>query len=159
MIVIAIIGIVLAMLVPSFGGMQRRARVRAGTFEMGYDLKQLRERALSLGQEFQVTRLNARQYQINHPSGRTSVYKLGGPTGGNITFGVSGAVAVVPPEANQVTPPAGGFDFNGGIIAFEARGGATKGVVYVTDGSQNYAIGVNSIGRVTTYQFQNGQWN
>ncbi len=155
-VVITIIGIVLLMILPGFGARQQRQRIRAGANEIAQDFRQIRERALSLGRGYQVTSLNPRQYQVTDPDGNVKVYNLGQATGGNLRFGAAGAVGA-PPEDNDGAPD--GFDFPMGTLNFLSRGGATRGVAYITDGAQNYAVGVNSLGKVRVYHYDAGAWN
>jgi prepilin-type N-terminal cleavage/methylation domain-containing protein len=159
MVVIGIIGVILLMLIPNFARMQSQARIRAGAQEVAQDIRQIRERALSLGDEFQITRVDARNYQVQNPNLNVTNYRLGQTTGGNLQFGTSGGIMSVPPEANQGTPAANGFDFVGNILTMEARGSATKGVIYIHDNKENYAIGINSIGKVKVYIYENGTWH
>lgn len=156
-VVIGIIGIITALAVPNFAGMQRRARVRAGANEIAQDFRQIRERAISCNQIYQVTSPNLRQYQIMRPSGETKLLRLGQTSGGNLQFGTTGTVIGAPPEDDDGV--VGGFDFSGGVLRFEARGSATAGVAYLTDGRENYAVGVNNLGKVRVYKYDGGSWN
>jgi prepilin-type N-terminal cleavage/methylation domain-containing protein len=156
MVVIAIIGIIMAVALPNFSALQQRQRIRAAAGEIAQDFRQIRERALAMSQEFRVTSPNPYEYQVTHPSGRVSVYKLGHTSGGNLFFGTTNA-AGAPPEDDDGAP--GNFDFPLGILFFESRGGASRGVAYITDGKQDYAIGVNSIGKIHVYKYENGVWN
>lgn len=156
MVAIAIIGIIMAVAIPNFVAIQQRQRIRAAAVEIAQDFRQIRERALAMSQEFRVTSPNPHEYQITHPSGRVSVYKLGHTSGGNLTFGTTNA-AGAPPE--DLDGAAGAFDFPLGILFFESRGGATRGVAYITDGHKDYAVGVNSIGKIQVYKYENGVWN
>lgn len=156
MVVIAIMGIIMAIAIPNFSALQQHQRIRAAAGEIAQDFRQIRERALAMSQEFQVTSPNPQEYQVTHPSGRVSIYKLGHTSGGNLFFGTTNA-AVAPPEDDDGAP--GGFDFPLGILFFESRGGSTRGVAYITDGNQDYAIGVNSIGKIHVYKYDNGAWN
>lgn len=155
-VVIAIIGIIATIAIPNFTATQQRARIRAGANEIAQDFRQIRERALSFSQEFQITSPNVRQYQVAHPGGGTKLYRLGQATGGNLQFGTTGATGA-PPEDNDSI--AGGFDFPAGVLRFEARGTATPGVAYITDGKENYAVGVNSLGKIRVYKYDGGSWN
>ncbi|MEO0190869.1 MAG: prepilin-type N-terminal cleavage/methylation domain-containing protein [candidate division WOR-3 bacterium] len=160
MVVIAIIGVIFVIAVPNFAAMQANARIRAGAYEVAQDLRQIRERALSLGRSFKVDAVDQRTYRVTNPDNNSYSYRLGGPTGGNLKFGVSGNYAGgLPPEANGAVP-ANGFDFlPSGILTFNGRGGANKGVIYITDGRHDYAIGINSLGKVRVYKYGNGSWN
>jgi len=163
MVVIGIIGVIIAIAVPNFAAMQAKARIRAGAYEIAQDLRQIRERALSIGREYSVGRKDDRSYRITSPEGNTYTYKLGGSTGGNLRFGVGpNYTGGVPPEANQASAPASGFDFMPtGTLIFNGRGGANRGVIYLTDNRDNYAIGINSLGKVRVYRYNsnNGTWN
>ncbi len=162
MVVIGIIGIIIVLAVPNFAAMQRRARIRAAAQEIAQDLRQIRERALSMGRQYVITRLDDRTYTVTNPDGNVFTYKLGGTTGGNLRFGVGPYyVGGVPPEANAGSAPANGFDFlpPPGILILNARGGANKGVIYVTDNREDYAIGINSLGKVRVYKYGNMKWN
>jgi prepilin-type N-terminal cleavage/methylation domain-containing protein len=160
MVVIGIIGVILIVAIPNFARMQQRARVRAGAQEVAQDFRQIRERALSKGWKFRITRLDMRNYQVTNPQGNVSTYRLGSTAGGNLRFGVSTSYAGgVPPEANQAAAPTDGFDFLGGELIFDNRGGANRGVLYITDEREDYAIGVNNLGKVKGYRYENGSWN
>ncbi len=156
MVVIAIIGIIMAITIPNFSALVQRQRIRAAAGQIAQDFRQIRERALAMSQEFQVTSPSPYEYQVVHPSGRVSMYKLGQTSGGKLFFGTTNA-AGAPPEDDDGVP--GGFDFPLGTLFFESRGGASRGVAYLTDGHQNYAVGVNSIGKVHIYKYENGVWN
>jgi len=158
MVVITIIGIVMVIAIPNFAAMQRRARVRAGAQEVAQDFRQIRERALAKGSTYQITLPDARHYQVTDPDGNITIYKLGQTTGGNLRFGTTGAIVGTPPEANGAIP-GDGFDFVGSTLSFESRGGATKGVAYITDNKETYAIGINSIGKTKVYKYAGGTWN
>ncbi len=161
MVVIGIIGIIIAITVPQFAAMQRRARVRAGASEIAQDFRQIRERALSRGLRFTVSRSDAQHYSVSDPNGAPTQYRLGSTTGGNLRFGVSASyTGGVPPEANAASAPADGFDFlPSGDLNFDNRGGANRGVAYITDGREDYAIGVNNLGKVKVYKYDSGTWN
>lgn len=160
-VVIGIIGIITAVAVPQFAVMQRRARVRAGASEISQDFKLIRERALSKGQSITVSRFDAQHYSVSDPDGNVAEYRLGSTTGGSLRFGVSTSYAGgVPPEANAGSAPADGFDFlPTGDLNFDNRGGANRGVAYITDGREDYAIGVNNLGKVKVYKYESGIWN
>jgi prepilin-type N-terminal cleavage/methylation domain-containing protein len=157
MVVITIIGIVMVIAIPNFATMQQRARVRAGAQEVAQDFRHLRERALSGIGNFQVTLPDNRHYQVTHPNGNVSTYQLGQTTGGSLRFGTTVAMAVTPPEASGPIPPSG-FDFAGGTLSFESRGSATKGVAYITNNKENFAIGVNRLGKIRVYIHTSGVW-
>lgn len=155
MVVIVIIGIVIALAVPNFAGMQTKARMKAGAYEVAQDLRQIRERALSISRDYAVDRADARTYIVTSPEGNTYTYKLGGTTGGNLRFGATGATST-PPEGHG-SIPGNGFDFlPSGTLVFNARGGANSGVIYITDGKNNYAIGINSLGKIRVYRYDPG---
>ncbi len=155
-VVIGIIGILMTLAIPNFTATQQRARIRAGANEIAQDFRQIRERALSFSQDFQIASPNSRQYQVTRPGGETKLYRLGQTTGGNLQFGTTGA-AGAPPEDTDGIP--GGFDFPLGVLRFESRGTATPGVAYITDGKENYAVGVNSLGKIRVYKYDGGSWN
>lgn len=163
MVVIAIIGIIMILALPRFGLMQREARMRSGAQQVAQDFRQIRERALSKGAVCQVTfdLVGKREYTVSHrdinDSLRTATYKLGSVAGGNLVFGTSGPISVYPPEGSG-SPPADGVDFDNDILEFDNRGGADKGVVYITDNRDNYAVGVNRFGKIKVYRYKNGQW-
>jgi len=157
MVVITIIGIVMVIAIPNFAAMQQRARVRAGAHEVAQDFRHIRERALAKGSTYQITLPDARHYQVTNPDGNSTTYKLGQTTGGNLRFGTTGAIGGTPSEANGPIP-GNGFDFAAGTLRFESRGSATKGVAYITDNKENYAIGVNRLGKIRVYVYGNGTW-
>jgi len=132
MVVITILGIMAVMVIPNFAGMQQRARMRAGAQEIAQDFRQ--------------------------PAGQMTEYWLG-QSGGGLYFGTSGLPAAGPAEAGANPIPADGWGFANGVLYFQARGAATQGVAYVTNGRDDYAVGVNRLGKVRVYQYSGGQWN
>lgn len=158
MVVIAIIGVVLAVAIPSFAGIQQKMRLRAGAKETAQHFRHIRERALAKGRDYKITRLDAHHFQVTDPDGNVSTIKIGETTGGNLQFGTTAGVAVTPPEANMAGPDIDGFDFNNDKLIFQARGAASKGVMYINDGKENYAIGINPLGKTRIYVFASGAW-
>jgi prepilin-type N-terminal cleavage/methylation domain-containing protein len=161
LVVIGIIGIILAVAIPNFASMQQRQRIRAGAAAVSQDFKQIRERAIARGRRYYITRLDAQNYQVTDVDSNVTIYRLGRTTGGKLRFGVSTSYAGgVPPEANQAGAPADGFDFMpAGELIFDNRGGANRGVVYITNDREDFAIGVNNLGKVKVYNYANGAWN
>lgn len=162
MVVIGIIGVIIAIAVPNFAAMQAKARIKAGAYEVAQDIRQIRERALSMGRDYTLERVDTRRYKVTSPEGNEYIYTLGASTGGNLRFGVGPTyTAGVPPEANLASAPANGFDFlpNPDILVLNGRGGAYHGVIYITDNRNNYAIGINSLGKIKVYRYGSGAWN
>ncbi len=156
MVVIGIIGIIVALAVPNFAGMQRRARIHAAAQEIAQDLRQIRERALSSGGQFQISFPDSHTYVVTKPDGNNKTYRVAGTTGGNIWFGHTGATGNPPEGSGPV--PTDGIDFPGDLLIIDSRGGATSGVIYLTDGRENYAVGINTLGKVRVYRYGNGSW-
>jgi prepilin-type N-terminal cleavage/methylation domain-containing protein len=163
--VITIIGVMMLLSIPAFSSIQRRARSRAAAQEIAQDLRLTRERALARCRDYRVTfDLANATYTIlyidslgqPHSAGQ----KLGGPTGGAIRYGLaSGATGNPPPPENwQPAPGNGGIDFPGDVLIFDNRGGSNRGVIYITDVHESYAVGINSIGKVKVYRWGNGAW-
>ncbi len=158
MVVVTIIGIITIIAVPSFATMQQRARIRAGSQEVAQDLRMIRERAVSLGVSFQVNSPDQYHYQVINEAGNAMPSKLGGTTGGVLKFGVCATyTGGFPPESSGIMP-ANGFDFPGGTLTISNRGSATKGVIYINNGRDNHAIGVNSLGKIKVYRYASGNW-
>jgi prepilin-type N-terminal cleavage/methylation domain-containing protein len=161
MVVIAIIGIILVFVIPNFHAMQNRLRARAASQEIAQDVRQCRERALAQGGNYQFTFDNGaspKTYTITRPDGTTNTYRLAGSTGGNVWFGFSGPGVIGPPENNgPLSGGTNGIDFQNRTLILDPRGGASRGVIYITNGSLNYAIGINVIGKVKVYSFS-GSW-
>ncbi len=161
LVVIGIIGIILTLAIPNFASMQQKQRIRAGATAVAQDFKQIRERAIARGRRYHVTRVDAQNYQVTDPDSNITIYRLGRTTGGRLRFGVSPSYAGgVPPEANQAGAPADGFDFApASELIFDNRGGATKGVVYITNDKEDFAVGVNNLGKIEVYYYGSGGWN
>jgi prepilin-type N-terminal cleavage/methylation domain-containing protein len=159
MVVVTILGVILLIAVPNFARMQNQARVRAGAQEIAQDFRQIRERALGLSGSFTITIPDSRHYQVQHPDGHTTLYRLGRTTGGNLYFGATSAVGT-PPEATGPMIPGNGWDFSGigGSLVLESRGGASRGVAYITNGQEDFAVGVNPLGKIQVYKYENGVW-
>lgn len=161
MVVIGIIGVLLLLVLPNFIGIQKRERTRAAAMEVAQDLRQIRERALAQSGNYTVTFDNIAQpriYTVTRPDGGVRTYRLGGTTGGNIWFGAGGAFGGNPPEGSVVCPGNNGIDAPLRTIVFDSRGGTTQSVIYVTDGSRNYAVGTNPIGKIKVYHYASGGW-
>jgi len=158
MVVIAIIGIIAVLAVPNFARIQRQARVRGACQRTAQHFKQIRERAISMNGNFQITFPNQYTYRLSRPNGTIQDFRLSGAGGGIVYFGGAG-VAGQPPEASMPAPGVNGIDFPGGFLEIDARGGATGGVLYITDGRDNFAVGINRLGRITTYRYSGGTWN
>jgi hypothetical protein len=58
----------------------------------------------------------------------------------------------------MAAPGLNGIDFPGQLLIIDGRGGATRGVLYITDNRDNQAVGINRLGRITTYVFSGGTW-
>jgi len=158
MVVIGIIGIIAVLAVPNFARIQRQARVRGACQRTAQHFKQIRERAISTNGNYQITFPNQYTYRLLRPNATMQDFKLSGSGGGMVRFGGTG-VAGQPPEGNVAAPGVNGIDFPGGFLEIDARGGATSGVLYITDGIDNYAVGINRLGRITTYRYSGGTWN
>ncbi|MEO0123569.1 MAG: GspH/FimT family pseudopilin [candidate division WOR-3 bacterium] len=163
MVVIGIIGVIIALAVPNFSSMQRKARIKAAAQTIAQDLRQIRERALSTGVRHIITfDLPNRKYIISYVQDTTTWqknYLLGQTTGGNIQFGAVSGATGHPPEGSLPAPGNGGIDFPGNTLIIDARGGATSGVIYITDNHESYAIGINTLGKVRVYKYGNNSWN
>ena len=133
--------------------------MRAGAQEIAQDFRQIRERALATSQQYVVVRaVSGRAYEVTDPAGQKTTYWLG-QSGGGLYFGTSGVPVAGPPEAGSNPIPGDGWGFATGVLYFRARGAATQGVAYVTNGQDDYAVGVNRLGKVRVYQYSGGQWN
>ncbi|KPK64570.1 hypothetical protein AMJ83_02400 [candidate division WOR_3 bacterium SM23_42] len=160
MVVIGIIGIIAVLAVPNFARMQRQARIRGACIKTAQHFKQLRERAISTGGTYEIAIAfpDKYHYRMRRPDGSTEDFKLGGLAGPSVYFGGVG-VAGQPPEANIAAPGVNGNDFPLGRLIIDGRGGATSGALYITNGRDNWAVGVTRLGKVATYQYMNGSWN
>ncbi|MGD9378989.1 MAG: prepilin-type N-terminal cleavage/methylation domain-containing protein [candidate division WOR-3 bacterium] len=158
MVVIGIIGIIAVLAIPNFARIQREARLRSACQRTAQHFKQLRERAISTNRTYHVDFPDQYTYRLIRPDSSTQNFKLSGSGGGNIRFGGTG-VAGQPPEANMAAPGINGIDFPPTrTLTIDGRGGATRGVVYITDNRDNQAVGINRLGRITTYVFSGGTW-
>jgi len=162
MVVIGIIGVIIALAIPNFAAMQRRARMNAAAQELAQDLRQIRERALSTGIRHIITfDIPNRKYIVTYVVDTTTVqkdYLLAQTTGGHIVFGAIPGATGHPPEGSLPAPGNGGVDFPGNTLIIDGRGGATNGVIYLTDNKESYAIGINTLGRVKVYRYANNNW-
>jgi prepilin-type N-terminal cleavage/methylation domain-containing protein len=158
MVVIAIIGIVAVLAVPNFARMQREARIRGACQRTAQHFKQIRERAISTNGTYQISFTPPNIYRLTRPNGSWADFKLGGLSGASVFWGGVG-VAGQPPEGNMAAPGINGLDFPGGILIIDGRGGATNGVLYITNGRNNYAVGINRLGKIATYEYYAGTWN
>lgn len=156
MVVIVILGIIIAIAVPQFGKMQRKARIRAAAEQIAQDFRQIRERALGQSGQYEIISPDANHYQVIAPNGDTTTYLLGSSAGGQLSFGNSPPAAGNPVE--DQTPGPGAFDFPGNTLYFMPRGGTGPnwGVAYITDGSETYAVGVNNLGKIRVYKYRAG---
>jgi prepilin-type N-terminal cleavage/methylation domain-containing protein len=157
MVVIGIIGIIAVLAIPNFARIQRQARLRSACQKTAQHLKQLRERAISTNRTYIIDFPDKYSYRLTRPDSSTQVFRLSS-SGGRIHFGGVN-VAGQPPEGSMAAPGVSGIDFPGNILIIDGRGGATRGVLYVTDSRDNQAVGINSLGRITTYVYSGGTWN
>ncbi|UCF71279.1 MAG: prepilin-type N-terminal cleavage/methylation domain-containing protein [candidate division WOR-3 bacterium] len=158
MVVIAIIAIVALIAVPNFTRMQRQARTRSACYKTAQHFKALRERAITSGGTYAINFPDQYSYRLIRPDSTTQDFKLSEIAGGKVYFGGVGVVGQ-PPEGTTGAPAVDGVDFPSDILFFDGRGGATSGVLYITDGIDNYAVGVNTLGKIATYEFAGGTWN
>lgn len=158
MVVIAIIGIVAVLAVPNFARMQREARIRGACQRTAQHFKQIRERAISSGGTYIVSFPDRYNYLLTRPNGTSEQFHIGGLAGRTVYWG-GVAVAGQPPEGNMPAPGVSGIDFPGNRLIIDGRGGATSGVLYITNGRNNYAVGINRLGKVATYRYASGNWN
>ena len=158
MVVIAIIGIVAVLAVPNFARMQREARIRSACQRTAQHFKQIRERAISSGGNYVIRFPDQYHYRMTRPNGSTQDFKIGGLSGQSVSWGGVG-VAGQPPEGSMAAPGVNGRDFPGDRLIIDSRGGATRGVLYITNGRDNYAVGVNRLGKFATYHYFAGTWN
>lgn len=160
MVVIAIIGIIAVLAVPNFARMQRDARIRGACQRTAQHFRQIRERALSSGGTYRINFVVVDQYhyRMTRPNGSTQDFRIGGLAGRGVWWGGVN-VGGQPPEGNMAAPGVMGNDFPGGILTIDGRGGATRGVLYITNGRDNYAVGINRLGKIATYRYSGGTWN
>jgi len=168
MVVIVLIGIIIAIAIPNFADMQTTARIRAGAQEVAQDFRQLRERALGQGINIIVTFniVNNREYTVTYTDNagipHSNTDKLGGSTGGQLHYGVasdmSTPVLSPPGEGNDGIGDGVDFEAGGNTLILDSRGGATHGIVYITNGKKSTAVGINSLGKVRVYQGKNNIW-
>lgn len=158
MVVIGIIGLVAVIVVPNFASMQRRARTRSAAHKLAQHFKTIRERAIASSGNYVFSFPDNRHYRLQRPDGTTIDFRLGDTDAGRVRFGGTN-VANQPPEASMGAPGVNGIDFPTGVLIIDARGGATSGVAYITDGIDNYAVGINRVGKVATYEYRAGTWN
>ena len=95
---------------------------------------------------------------MTRPNGATQDFRIGGLTGHGVYWGGVG-VAGQPPEGNMAAPGISGIDFPGQTLFIYSRGGASNGVIYITNGKDNFAVGVNRLGKVAIYRYTGGTWN
>jgi len=159
MVIIILIGIIMLFALPNFTSIQRRARIRAGAQEVGQDLRSVRERALASGQPYYAIKDGSnRSYHVYLPDGSVQTRDLGSTTGGNLRFGVTIAGVGIPEDPDGLV---GTFDFfTGDTCWFEARGSMSRGAIYITDGKNDYAVGITALGMIRVYVWsQAGTWN
>jgi prepilin-type N-terminal cleavage/methylation domain-containing protein len=159
MVIIILIGIILLFAIPNFASIQRRARIRAGAQEIGQDLRSVRERALASGQNFYAVKDGSnKSYHVYLPDGSQQTRNLGATTGGNLRFGTTNAGTGIPEDPDGMV---GSFDFvTGDTLWFLPRGSMSRGAIYLTDGKDDYAVGVTSLGMIRVYAWgKTGTWN
>lgn len=158
MVVIAIIGIVAVLAVPNFARMQRDARIRGACQRTAQHFKQIRERAISTGGTYYIRFPDPYHYRMTRPNGTTQDFRIGELAGRGVWWGGVN-VGGQPPEGNMAAPGVNGNDFPGGLLTIDGRGGATRGVLYITNGGDNYAVGINRLGKMAIYRYSGGTWN
>lgn len=158
MVVIGIIGIIAVLAVPNFARIQRRARLRSACQRTAQHFKTIRERAISTNRTYVIDFPDQYSYRLIRPDSSVQVFKLMGSGGSHVHFGGVG-VAGQPPEGSMPAPGVNGVDFPAQTLIIDGRGGASRGVLYITDNRDNQAVGVNRLGRITTYVYSGGTWN
>jgi prepilin-type N-terminal cleavage/methylation domain-containing protein len=163
MIVLIIISVAVILAVGSISGSQEKASIHAAAKGLDINLKQIRERALSRSLNHTVVFNDAaNSYAVTYTDTVTThvyTYKLSEVTGAHCHYGCTGIIATSPPEWAGA-PPGDGITFPSNTLVFEARGGADAGVIFITNDKQNYAVGINSLGRTKVYVYgKDGQWH
>jgi len=166
MVVATIISIVMLIAIPSFSGMQKKEQLSAAAKTMAQNFKQTRERALASNNPHwfkftTTTKIYTARYKIPLemlPYSKT--YKLGGTSGGRVRYGCTSGTTGHPPEGTLSAPGNLGLNFpnTGDSLIFNGHGGAGPGVVYITDDNENYAIGINELGKVRVYRGVGSNW-
>lgn len=161
MVVIVIIGIILAIAIPSFTAMIRRSRGNAATEGLAQEIRNFRERAISISGTYQISFPSNKTYLLTRPDATTDLRKLGSTTGGNLKFGVTFANNTTGFTASEPygAIPGDGIDLPGKVLTISNRGSMTHGVIYITNGKEDYAIGMNTLGKVKIYRWGTAQWD
>ena len=163
MVVLIIFSITVILAVGAISGSQEKANIKAAAQGLDINLKQIRERALSRSLRHTVVFDDVNNnYIVTYTDTATThvyTYKLSEVTGAYCHYGCTGVIATSPPEWAGA-PPADGITFPSNTLVFEARGGADAGVIFITNDKQNYAIGINSLGRTKLYVYgKDNQWH
>jgi len=155
MVVVGVIGILMVITIPTFSALQRRARLNSTTEEFAQVVRSRRERAISTGRTYVFDfNIANNTYRILSPFD-TLTFNITGTVGGHTYIG-RGTATGMPPEGFNIGPA---VDFPpNDELEMDFRGGATRGVLYLTNDRDTYAIGVGSLGKVRVYRFAAGTW-
>ncbi len=163
LVVVGILGVLLAIVVPTSGRMISNARVKGTAEQLAQNMREARERAVSRGHlvelAFGSTGNQLTSATVYH---QAVVDTVSNEIYGNSSLGLRPVNPPTsrPPDGLPAGAPAGGIDFTGNRAVFSPQGGCSPGAVYIfsRDGRIQMAVSVNLNGRVRTWRWDNGAW-
>ena len=180
LIVIAIVGLMVAVTLPSFGRMRRQAALKAAAAELRTQFRQTRSRAIAhnvnCGMKFLLLggQWHFAVYEDGDGDGvRNDDIKSGKdrliarprvvlPASNAVTIGLLD-IAIKDPDGDLLAPNKSPVVFNTSTIcSFSPLGQSTPGTIYITDRGQDlYAVrvfGTTAKVRVLRYMRETGKW-
>ncbi len=166
MVVIAIVGIVSAIVLPSVFNPENN--IRKAARELMGDMQQTRMQAIRTNQDWAIVFVpGTQQYLICSGPGPDNVWSATGdnpiektvhlPTSApGVRFG--GGVALVDATVGAGALPADGVSFGSNVLTFNPRGTCPSGFVYLFYRDASYAVGTLSTGLVRIRRWTGGAW-
>lgn len=164
MVVIIIVGILLAVAVPSTGNLINTMQIRGEANKLAQDLNNARERAMARGHRVAVVfgtvgnqLTSTTQYFIDTLVINVSQQRY---DGAEVGLNPNDPPNIRPPDGLPAGAPAGGIDFTGNRVVFNPQGVGNAGAIYLFNRNRSLqmAVSVNLNGRVRTWRWGNGAW-
>lgn len=157
MVVIAILGILIAIMVPNYTAYLARTRLKTSCREMSAMLQYAREQAIGSGEPWRVCFDSAlgRYHLLDGSANIRQVVDLANRPG--ISFGSRNPAPI---DANHVAPPADGVTYIGEKVKFNPDGTATAGTVYLQNSTgDTMALGtVSATGQIKSWHDFGDGW-
>ena len=147
--VLAIFGILTAISVPTFSGLQTHIRLQTACRELATDLRRTRDMALFKQTEYRIS-FDSPDRAYNLPWNTKKRPE-------RIVFGYAPDVQGPPSDPQPLSDPDGIYFFQN-RSQFHPNGSNSLGTLYLTTGRETMAITLAITGRVKIWQWRDGGW-